>query len=54
MLPSIVPPGGRYLGVNFQKEIKWSVGNVPYKSSLFGDNKCHTHYLLFSHVNKQV
>lgn len=20
---------------------------MPYKSSLFGDNRCHTHYLLF-------
>lgn len=47
MLPSVVPPGVSYLELNFQNEIKKSLGKMPYKSSLFGDNRCHTHYLLF-------
>lgn len=54
MPSSMVSPGGSYLGVKFQNEIEWSLGNMPSKSSLFVDNKCHTHYLLFSHANKQI
>lgn len=43
--------GGSYSGVNFQNEIKQSLG-TGCKSSLFGENKCHIHYLPFCHVNK--